>query len=232
MASAEATAGSLAREVRRIALVAVAVAVVLLAVNVGTRAHQLVSIDPTVARYRDVEEQLDAFHGALVDEETGARGYLATGDSSFLQPYRAGVAAEAAATADLGRLVDRGRQAADLVAMESRAQTWTDDWALPAASSTPPVPAGTASPAMTAFLLEGKRLFDDYRSAHDRLSADVRSDLAHAMATQRSWLLASGALEAVIAVAVVAGTLAGHRRLVRRVARPVQALSEAVSRIG
>ena len=38
----------------------------------------------------DVLETLQAAMDAMVDQETGVRGYLITGDETFLEPYRAG----------------------------------------------------------------------------------------------------------------------------------------------
>ena len=44
--------------------------------------------------------------GALVDQETGVRGYGLTGDVRFLQPYTTGLATERAAAAQLRVLIN------------------------------------------------------------------------------------------------------------------------------
>jgi hypothetical protein len=61
------------------------------------------------------QAQAYRLQGALVDQETGVRGYAITGDSRFLQPYTAGLATENDAEARLHALIG-GQQplAADL----------------------------------------------------------------------------------------------------------------------
>lgn len=70
--------------------------------------------------------------GALVDQETGVRGYGLTGDVRFLQPYTAGLATEKAAAAQL-RAVIGGKKLlmADLARIERAAQAWRAGYAGP-----------------------------------------------------------------------------------------------------
>ena len=52
---------------------------------------------PSIARQRrrpdnDVKMQLRALLASLIDAETGERGYIITGNESYLEPYNRGVA--------------------------------------------------------------------------------------------------------------------------------------------
>src|SRR3984957_6769207 len=68
---------------------------------------------------------------ALVDQETGVRGYELAAQSEFLEPYEAGARAAAAALATL----DHARVAGSLVALalvRERVAAWRSEIALPA----------------------------------------------------------------------------------------------------
>jgi diguanylate cyclase (GGDEF)-like protein len=58
---------------------------------------------------------------AMLDQETGLRGYMLTGDDRFLEPYRSGATAFRAATAEARHTVIRDRQMAlDLITQQER----------------------------------------------------------------------------------------------------------------
>lgn len=65
------------------------VGVVVALANVGT-VYRAAS---AVARTNDVKTQLRALLASLIDAETGERGYIITGNDSYLEPYTRGVAA-------------------------------------------------------------------------------------------------------------------------------------------
>jgi signal transduction histidine kinase/CheY-like chemotaxis protein len=70
-----------------------AVLVVLLANAIVSNivARTFVANDERVKRTYEVLDELDELVSALTDAETGQRGYLLTGDVSYLEPYRAAV---------------------------------------------------------------------------------------------------------------------------------------------
>ena len=80
--------------------------------NVGT----VYRSTSAVAHTNDVKAQLEALLARLVDAETGERGFIITGNDSYLEPYHRGVAA--IATNETGRLRqligDNPEQQADL----------------------------------------------------------------------------------------------------------------------
>ncbi|PWU20128.1 MAG: hypothetical protein C5B50_04735 [Verrucomicrobia bacterium] len=61
-------------------------------------------------------QKLDGFLSTLQDAETGQRGYLLTGEETYLQPYRQGQARAEEELKQLQRLADSGQLAKDKVA--------------------------------------------------------------------------------------------------------------------
>ena len=89
---------------------------------------QLVSLrEATDARGRSYQivNGLDAFRAAMLNQETGLRGYLLSGDPAGLEPYRIGSAALDVAAKRLRDLVaGNPAQAARLTAAEETARDW------------------------------------------------------------------------------------------------------------
>jgi signal transduction histidine kinase len=200
-----------------------AVAVVLLLVALGVSAFSFArlldgrstlfdQIDPA----RLTSEQ---FLAAFLDQETGVRGYVITGQASFLQPYTQGRAGQQAASTRLHRLLSDQPNLIGLVGQaEQRGRTWQRDFALPALAATR---AGNTAFASNASLDRSKQLFDRYRAAMQNLD----DALAHAgqeaqnrlndSTTQLEIVLAAAALAAVLA------GLAGQRALLVWVTKPL-----------
>ncbi|MFF1414462.1 ATP-binding protein [Streptomyces sp. NPDC058289] len=138
---------------------------------------------------------------ALLNQETGIRGYSLTGTSEFLQPYQQGLTDQDAYAAELGRLLGNdGRALAGLKAVQDAASTWQERIARPVAAS----PSGAPSSLATARAAEAKTSFDALRQAladqQERLFTErdrTRADLATTMRL-RNWLFAT--IAAVIAL--------------------------------
>jgi signal transduction histidine kinase len=78
------------------------------------------------------QAQAYRLQGALIDQETGVRGFGITGQRSFLQPYTAGLATEGSAAARLRTLIGGNPLlAADLHNLEQAAITWRHGFAIP-----------------------------------------------------------------------------------------------------
>jgi signal transduction histidine kinase len=102
-----------------------------------------VVIAQLVGQDRSVSAELDAgilpaqaqayrLQGALIDQETGVRGYGITGQASFLPPYTAGVATQADASAQLRSLIGgRAVLAADLRGLGQAASQWRHSYVTP-----------------------------------------------------------------------------------------------------
>ncbi|MFD7539873.1 ATP-binding protein [Streptomyces sp. NPDC059819] len=158
---------------------------------------------------------------ALLNQETGIRGYGLTGTAAFLEPYQQGLTEQATYTATLERLLgDDAAELADLHAVQGAVEKWQARIARPIAAS----PTGVASPLATERADEGKTEFDALRSAmarqQDRLRADAltaRTDLSDTMRL-RNWVFA--------AIALVIVALAGliFEGLRRGVTKPLEQL--------
>ncbi|GAA3142179.1 sensor histidine kinase [Streptomyces rameus] len=149
---------------------------------------------------------------ALVNEETGIRGYGLSGRSDFLQPYQQGVSAEKTALGHLRTLV-RGdaRAVADLAEVERLAGSWQERTARPVATAS----AADAVKLVTQRAAEGKTTFDSLRDAlarqQDHLEAErtaARRKLRQAEAL-RNWMFA---IIAGVIVLVAALVFEGLRR--------------------
>lgn len=172
-----------------------------------------------------VREARDA-REAMVDQETGLRGWLATGDKVFLEPY---VAGHQAADRGFSRLREDVEKAPELtrnvVDLLLARQRW-DEWATEA--STMRVGPGDRA-ALIAFLLRGKELFDGYRSA-DQASTDaiqLRRDASVRHQTIALSIVFLGYLVVLIGAGAV--TQRRRRRLRSSILAPIDRLLETIA---
>ncbi|WP_225448110.1 sensor histidine kinase [Streptacidiphilus sp. P02-A3a] len=159
---------------------------------------------------------------ALVNEETGTRGYAISGQTDFLQPYTEGLAEETVEVAQLRQLTaGDGAAAADLDLVLARAGTWKHDIARGIVAS----PPGHPVPAAVAQVDKGKTEFDALRSALTAEQQQLQgrrtvaiADLKHSWAL-RDWLFTA------IALVVLALTVLVFTGLRRGVNAPLEHLS-------
>ncbi|MEC4573923.1 ATP-binding protein [Streptomyces sp. CMAA1738] len=187
-------------------LTSVLVLLALMVVGTGALGAALLS-HTTTAGNRLVDGILPAqrdalrLETALLDQETGVRGYLLADEPALLEPYERGLTNETDAARRLATVLagDEGvRQ--DLAAVQEAARTWREQFAAPAIAS---VEKGTAPPS----LQDGKDRFDEVRrriaaqQAHlDRIQADARTTFGEAR-TQRDHILL-----AIVVAFLLAGT--------------------------
>ncbi|MFD8805307.1 ATP-binding protein [Streptomyces sp. NPDC059597] len=141
---------------------------------------------------------------ALLNQETGIRGYGLTGRADFLAPYRQGLSQQKTSMKSLSVLL-RGNTARlrDLKDVEDHIEKWQARIARPVVAS----PAGKPSPVAAQSAAGGKADFDAMRRAmaaqQDRLRADRASSRAELAATMslRNWIFA--AISAVIVTLAV-----------------------------
>ena len=178
-----------------LAVVVVMVLVVAAAVGVGAWAmHNLSEVRSLVVDQADpASRQALTLSNALVDEETGLRGYVLTGRPDFLQPYQEGQQEETRAVQALRGLETGGLSSVQpaLDAVQRAADRWRSEYATPALAQ---VNAGDIE--------HGKALFDQVRSA---LSAQ-ETQLASARTASRA-VLDSAATDLIIVGVVVAVVL-------------------------
>lgn len=160
--------------------------------------------------------------GALVDQETGVRGFGLTGRSEFLDPYRSGVDAERAQVAALSGYATTGGfdlVITDLDAVEQAATRWRTGYANP-------VIDGDGPPADT-----GRTLFDAVRAAAAALRADIdvqRVAGRDQLDSAASYVTAMGIAIAVVLVAFLVVSAIG---LSRAVLRPMSDLAAQVREV-
>jgi signal transduction histidine kinase len=132
------------------------------------------AIDPATVAV----QQLD---NALVNQETGVRGYALSAQQSFLAPYTDGVAAEQAAIRTLRQLTSQlpAATTADLGGVISRARYWRAHYAQPTISQV----SRTRKPVISPDIATGKADFDALRAKVAVLQADVTSARTGAVAT-------------------------------------------------
>lgn len=164
-------------------------------------------------------QQLSA---ALVDQETGVRGFGLSGRGEFLEPYRNGLADERAAAGRLRGLAERGlgddvtRQ---LDATRQAAREWRSGYAEPVLAGAAPDPVA------------GRVLFDRVRSANQDLIADLT---AHRTVARTGFGNASGSLAgvgAVIAAVLLATLVLAAIGMRRAVLRPISVLAGQVRHV-
>ncbi|MFD4791696.1 ATP-binding protein [Streptomyces sp. NPDC058459] len=167
---------------------------------------------------------------ALLNQETGIRGYGLTGTADFLDPYRQGLSQQKTYTKTLSGLL-RGNPARlrDLKTVEDRIETWQAQIARPIAAS----PAGKPSPLATENAAKGKAAFDAMRAVmseqQGRLRADrvsARAELASAM-RMRNWIFtAIAALIVALAVIVSEALRRGVTEPLERIGADARTIAE------
>jgi diguanylate cyclase (GGDEF)-like protein len=200
-------------------LISVIIAVAL-AIAVVTLALSVTVVGPQLNRAIDVDNADHDAHTAMLDQETGLRGYIFFG-SDFLGPYAQGETALERANATLDREVigDPTLQSFLLPARIAQ-QTWVINWADPAATGARP----TNLPDMLALIEQGKTLFDRYRAPESALASEINIQLTDARFLQYLVLGLAATLETILFGVTMLVTARQHRRLRRDIVRPVDAL--------
>ena len=212
---------SIARQLNRsFRLISIIIAVAL-GIAVLTLTLSVFVVGPQLGRAIDVNNDDHEAQQAMLDQETGLRGYLLTGDRDFLQPYQQGVAALARFDAAIDREV-AGSPNLESYLLPARVaqQLWVMNWAQPAASAPPPTTVATA----LAFVDRGKALFDHYRAPETALAAQIDVELNAARSRQYAVLGLAAALEMLLFVVTLVVAARQHGRLQRDIVQPVDAL--------
>ncbi len=182
-----------------LALVGTSLVVAVRSVN-----RQVDKLDPADAQQRDLL-------AALVDQETGVRGYALAGTTDFLGPYRTGRADQQRIDADLRRrLRDEPHLVADLDRLERAARDWQTQFAEPLIiiiqrSGGQPLRIDSAA---------GQQRFDRIRAQYQTLRTDIQ---ATARSAKRNLDTAVRVLVATFVVLILVALTAAL--LTRRVAR-------------
>jgi signal transduction histidine kinase len=171
-------------------------------------------------------------NAALLNEETGVRGFLLTGRQAFLEPWLAGRVEEQRARRELAQFAaagaDVGVLRADVAAVARATDAWVEGYAKPAIAA---VRRGGETTPDAASVDAGRERFDRVRAALARLQANIltarreaRADLSAAARTVLIVFVGFGVL-LLVTVAAAAATL-------RAVAiKPLHSLARQVRRV-
>jgi signal transduction histidine kinase len=168
-------------------------------------------------------------YSALLNQETGVRGYALSADPSFLAPYTQGLAAEKTALSQLDQITPRlpAVSAAHLRQTVSQADDWRTRYAEPTIRQI----QASGKPVASPDILAGKAQFDALRVKFASFQADVSGIRQQALSSldQASSELHVTLLVIAIGLAVV---VAGLAVILRATAiRPLHALSAEARRV-
>ncbi len=213
------------------AITAIALVATLSSWMVSTTLRHLDDATRAQERSHTIIHAVDGFLTAMLNQETGLRGYLITGQKVSLQPYEAGRPALDRAIADLNALVgsdateqNRLREAAD------SARTWQREVGEVAVRDMDAQPTQAQALALEKTFV-GKRHFDFFRARLGAIVASEQQNLTRASKSlavaQRnaSIALASAAIVTLLICALMAYAI--HRVVVT----PLRALAEAMHRL-
>ena len=140
---------------------------------------------------------------AVLNQEVGLRGFLATGDPSFLEPYDSGRRDEARLRTKLvlGALPaeDRDELQPALLLEERAARRWQSEIAQPQIA----LRRSTALIDLPALMVVGKLRFDDYRAAHGTLRQALKRAFVNCERRRRAQLSRANLVAGGVAVRVV-----------------------------
>lgn len=192
-----------------------------------------VALDGLLDSRRRLVDQVDParlellrLRAALSDQERAVRAYVLSAEPAYLEPYDAGLVAEARSRAMLQPLVPAGEAQDAAAALDAAIERWRQDYAVRTigAVTAGGDPAGRDGAAAPEPLAEGEARFDEIRSAGDRLERQLgaeRDEAAQRLATATRRLV----LTLLAAEAVLLGVAFGSWWLLRRsVQRPLSTL--------
>jgi signal transduction histidine kinase len=166
---------------------------------------------------------------ALVNEETGVRGYIITAQSSFLEPYRDGLADEARAYAALHAHEQAVGPAiaAQIELVRASARRWRGEFVTPAL-------ARVHQPVRHSIKLDlkGKQLFDVVRTSLTRLQSSLALKDTQTRAQLDSSAQRLQVLLIVAAVLILGGVLGAGSLLRGMITRPLALLSAQARQVG
>jgi signal transduction histidine kinase len=169
-----------------------------------------------------------SLENALVNEETGVRGYLITAESSFLEPYRTGVESESRAYKELkaaGKVVGP-TVSAEVEMVYEAAQTWRRQYVSPVLTH-----RRQSLHRSIPLDRKGKQLFDAVRASLGRLQSALgredsktRNHLESAARSLKFLLVLAGVL-------ILGGILGAGFLLRRTITRPLASLGSEARRV-
>jgi signal transduction histidine kinase len=203
-------------------LAAVAIGALALAHLDNERQRIETTIDPAALAAQEL-------YSALLNQETGVRGYALSANPAFLTPYSEGMAAEKTATTQLRQLTPQlpATSATNLQQTLTQAHDWRLRYAEPSINQI----KASGKPVVSPDILAGKAEFDALRVKFAAFEANISSARGQALSSLNR---ASDELHAVLlAIAIcLALVVAGLAVVLRATAiRPVHLLAAEARRV-
>lgn len=216
--------GSLVHAIRRSAWTAALSLGALAAIMFGAGVLDVLVLEPRLQRTLDALGAARRAHVAMLDQQSGLRGALLSGDPAHLQAHDRGRRRLGPANADVTRLAGQQDATVDVVLDWRLAQqAWLDGWAEPALQRVGEEGATDA--------LEGdKPLFDRYRAQYERLEGVLQDERDQVLAARRLIVrgVAGGALLGALVTLVLA--VRRHRRVEDRLSASLAELHDRLER--
>ena len=175
-----------------------------------------------VAHTRNVIDGAQAMFSALQDAETGERGYVITGDSTYLAPYVSGIATLRTDTAELRALTQGNLE--QQARLDSLSPILRERLATLAAGVASRRAIGFDSAASVVRSGHGRVLMDSIRTIVGNVMASERNLLDRHQAAEAvrggvvTWILLAGTATAVFLALVLNGLLLRHAQTEARLA--------------
>ncbi|MEO8695735.1 MAG: SpoIIE family protein phosphatase [Acidimicrobiales bacterium] len=173
---------------------------------------------------------IERLRSAYSDQETAQRGYVISGEASFLGPYDSGRKTEDDALATLSKeLQSHEPLAREVATVAALANRWRTDNAEP--EITARREQGQEAASRLVAIGTGKAQFDELRSAVNVLATDIAAQAEKA--TNAATNARRQAVAALIASVASTGSVSVASALLLRrwVVQPLESLTEAVSRL-
>jgi diguanylate cyclase (GGDEF)-like protein len=185
--------------------------------------------EPSINTLLAGRDSVDGANDGMLDEETGLRGYLDSGDQVFLAPYYEGRSEINEGNADSTDLAAIPALTGPMINLRVAQQRWISEWATPALASGQ---AEDGAAEVHAFLLQGKALFDAYRTANDLVNAKVDADISTEQGAEHDLVIIMLGLVAMALVITTVVARRQHRRLRSAVVEPIDDLVTTMRRVG
>jgi signal transduction histidine kinase len=174
--------------------------------------------------------QVQRLDAALVDQETGVRGFALSGQKDFLTPYNDGVTEERNAIRALQAVIGQlpPSAAADLKSVTAQARAWRAHYAQPTISQV----SQTGKPAVSSpDILTGKADFDALRARIGTLQAHISGARAQAVAALNDSAAVLDGVFIAVAVGLAAIVVLLAVGLRATVIRPLHRLAAEARRV-
>ncbi|GAA2884829.1 histidine kinase [Actinoplanes cyaneus] len=217
----------------RIAALCVTIGVILTALGVFaaiTAAAHNRQLDDVLNRASPMRAAGESLSTAMVDQETGIRGYAITGRDANLDPYRKGIADQQAQVNRIESLLhpeDKKIRAA-LDEVKGRIDAWHQQVSEPVVAA---VQAQGVQEAQARIEAASTTQFDELRAAIDRMQDDIQALRTETATAAKDSSQTMVAIEIAAAAVVVLAGIFLMLLLDRLVSRPIVDLADQVRRV-